>query len=777
METRYFKKPDGVIDFEDVFRRHPEESFVGRQRINAEIDDFLKAKAVKSPYLFIQGESGIGKTALMANYVRCKRDEYIHYFIEFGTDTTRSQTFVDHLYYSLCWKYGRRDHDPGGHPITPAVLKNEVWKISKDLLKADEVQAVFIDSLDESFCQRVPEDPGAIADVINTIRFPANFRVVITSSRNILEGNELRALAETSRPLKMFGQDEENRPDVEQYLRKAVCEEGIADDALGRLVDACEGNFRYAELSVSSIVEEGLQIDSILRGMPNGLWLLYGSALQRIHRQVGDSTYQNIRKAVFLITVASQPLSTWCIRDILGLDEIESSSLFGPLEQFLDLSMYDSMPHKCRWSHKSFQQRVNNGYMSETDRQETLERLADYTERQVAEVAHNPEIAQLLVGYPKHCMTLGNARLIRFMKTHLREYLYSSTACGQSKAQLLLNLSFFIAASIKIRLLDHFAFFTLVYLAYDLAQGPEITGRPIRERIINMVGDKSFGGKRLTELLPEIDSSDYLARYNAHKAIKCFEERWGHVFRVGTAIEAGIALMRTRTGDFEDGDELGIDFLSLLMSMSPPLYLIIKDNYNLADIIVVCERCCTSWFSPDDIDEGELIGAASPTSTKATERTDQTPAKSEYKEALYIIYEDWSDPKPVDDEQELKDYLGSKDPKDYDIWVKEPGDYYHLGKSVSIRGWGKLLKTMLQSAHTNVVYLVDLYIAIGMHCSGDELVNPENLRRLRRELSVCNVAFGKCINSKKNSRWKYEDRPHFRFPKRFRYCYIEDVRG
>ena len=193
MNSKKLHKPIEIINFDDVFQTHPYETYINafkRKKIFETIDCFTSTSEVKSPYLIVEGESGIGKTALLANYIYSKnqdrREEFIYYFIKNNTSTATAQTFIEHIYYSLCWKYKLGEMRFSlNKPISSIELKNLIWQISKNELKNGKFQVIIIDALDESFEGNYIVPIESILQVLNVINFPNNYRIIISSSRAI----------------------------------------------------------------------------------------------------------------------------------------------------------------------------------------------------------------------------------------------------------------------------------------------------------------------------------------------------------------------------------------------------------------------------------------------------------------------------------------------------------------------------------------------------------------------------------------------------------------
>lgn len=189
----------------------------------------------------------------------------------------------------------------------------------------------------------------------------------------------------------------------------------------------------------------------------------------------------------------------------------------------------------------------------------------------------------------------------------------------------------------------------------------------------------------------------------------------------------------------------------------------------------LCDQ--TKEYSVDKENEGKSQRVTGITSAQAYKGTEPKVLPAELK-PIYMVYENWSDPQPFYEEQELNEFLREKDikPSDYDIWVEEPGQYFSKGKPVEFkRTLRKLLKVLLCSKGKRIVRLHDMYEAVDrLPCELTDMTDKSHLAKLRRYLSDCNVAFKSCINSRSDTRWLTESNdPCFKIVKEFSYLYIE----
>lgn len=372
------KKPIQIKDFEYVFRQHPKKSFVGRKRIIKEIDSFLKAKNVMSPFLIIQGESGIGKTALMANYVRPKKKEIIHYFIKYGvTGLIDPLSFANHLYYALSELYKLElDNTVYSIPDKTKLLNDRLEEITKKCQKSAATQAIFIDALDESIVDRDLPRTETIVRVLNALSFDDKFRIVITTSRKLPEMT-FSSLDVTPKRLFMKDDKEEYLADVEDYFRKNLSLKNFSKENIQELVESSKGNFQYAILAVKMLKENEVTVSWLIENTPRGLFELYDVKFKHIAERVNKETFNNIRSVMRTISLLNWIPTPETICDILHIDYSYIVAVFGPLEQFFDFGVYLD-ENICRWHNHSFHK-----YILSPERISKIER-----KRLIGEIVH-----------------------------------------------------------------------------------------------------------------------------------------------------------------------------------------------------------------------------------------------------------------------------------------------------------------------------------------------------------------------------------------------------
>jgi hypothetical protein len=349
-------KPIQIKDFSYVFERHPKESFVaiGRRReIFNEIDKFLKADTVQSPYLFIIGESGIGKTALMANYIRDKQDDIIHYFIEYDRrDLLYPDVFIKHLYCSLGRKFNLQDDNLIVNILDLIELLNRrIQNVCSEYLKGNNIQAIFIDALDECLVYNniKPFQIESICEVINILEFANNFRVIISCSSKMKRFINLYS----NNTVQMTNSDD-NNIEIEHYLRNKLPIKYQASSNIQKFIEASEGNFQFVVFSLQLFINDNDDsISTFIQRLPKGINNLYNYAISELE-SIYDSNEQNISKNILsLISLLPNALTSDLICDICSINPGKNNQILKTIRVFLNLSQNLNINNTLRWQHIS----------------------------------------------------------------------------------------------------------------------------------------------------------------------------------------------------------------------------------------------------------------------------------------------------------------------------------------------------------------------------------------------------------------------------------------
>jgi hypothetical protein len=255
--------------------------FVGRDKLLADIAGGISDPEVPSGYVTVQGEPGIGKTALMAELIR--REGYVHHFNSRPLGITSARAFLSNLCAQLIVRY-RLDY-----AALPAQATEDGGFLLRLLDEASEQRAaggppvvVAIDALDEADDVGLPA--GANRLFLPPV-LPAGVFIVVTTRPQY----DYRLYVESRRDIHIRENGAENLQDVRAYITAFVTRNAARmtsqirawattdDQFVDMLVTKSEGNFMYLVHVLRDIRDGSGALRSInsLNQLPQGLRAYY----------------------------------------------------------------------------------------------------------------------------------------------------------------------------------------------------------------------------------------------------------------------------------------------------------------------------------------------------------------------------------------------------------------------------------------------------------------------------------------------------------------------
>ncbi|MEZ4863422.1 MAG: ATP-binding protein [Caldilineaceae bacterium] len=230
--TQYFQQPDYAtladlyVPPDAVYERVRSREFVGRRWLIAQIDAFLRDPRRKSGVLMLEGEAGVGKSALMAHLVQQRN--YLHLFAEQlpgdanvirALQSLGSQLVTRHQLH----EYTQRDTLPAiaGFPD----FLERLLRAAAARLPADQKIVIVCDGLDEA----------GVAANGNVFGLPQ----VLPEGVYLLLAQRPQPVAlsfknATAQIIRLDPAGAENQEDVQAYLRQAAHQPAIAQQLAER---------------------------------------------------------------------------------------------------------------------------------------------------------------------------------------------------------------------------------------------------------------------------------------------------------------------------------------------------------------------------------------------------------------------------------------------------------------------------------------------------------------------------------------------------------------
>ncbi|MEG4346645.1 ATP-binding protein [Microcoleus sp. A003_D6] len=249
------------------------EGFVGRQYVFDKIENFLTNKP--NGYFTIEGDPGMGKSTILAEYVR--RHECVAHFNDRLGSINRTSQFLESVCTQLIAKYRLPYSElPPDANQNKAFLEKLLSEVSEQL-KPGERLVIVVDALDEVDL----ESQDKSANILYLPRYlPKNVYFVISRRRGV----DLLFVVDTPKHLfDLMAKEYADRSlqDVQTYIRQHVNQHErlrqwieanslTVEDFITQLADKSENNFMYLRCVLVEI-EDGIYQDSTIESLPQGL--------------------------------------------------------------------------------------------------------------------------------------------------------------------------------------------------------------------------------------------------------------------------------------------------------------------------------------------------------------------------------------------------------------------------------------------------------------------------------------------------------------------------
>jgi hypothetical protein len=334
--------------------------FTGREHVFQAIDDFLAKYS--SGYLTIEGEPGLGKSAILAEYVR--RTNCVAHFNVRSLGIVRASQFLENVCAQLIADRGLP------YVALPADATQDGAFLDRLLREAMEAQpderlVIAVDALDEA-------DPASQGSCSNLLCLPPTLPegvYFIMTKRPV----EISLVAQAPQePLDLMAFPAENRNDVERFLARCTerpqvqawiqrQKEPTAAAFVKDLADLSEDNFMYLRHVVPAI-ERGQYQDLSIDKLPLGLEQYYFDHWTWMGMR--DEVLPKLKiRIVYILSEVRQPVSARMVYDILvynkfDVDILDVQNVLTEWRQF-----FDAQPtsESMRWSvyHASFRDFLN----------------------------------------------------------------------------------------------------------------------------------------------------------------------------------------------------------------------------------------------------------------------------------------------------------------------------------------------------------------------------------------------------------------------------------
>jgi hypothetical protein len=328
------------------------EGFVGREFVFSEIELFFQEQS--KGYFIIEADPGIGKSAIVAEFVR--RNSCIVHFNNRSEGITSAEEFLRCVCIQLIKGY-QLSHSTD---IQPENLRNgnffsNLLEEVTGKLQSGERLVIAVDALDEV-------DLSSQSKGANVLYLPQSLpeNVFFVVTKRPLQ---LPLRVNDQKRFNLMRYEAENQQDVQAYIGQRIRRSQLLQQWIHRqslkdeefvttLATKSESNFEYLR-HVLPAIENGDYQDLNIEKLPQGLENYYEDHLERMEMNA-DPLLEVKIKIVYLLATALEPVSRgWIVRRLDTQNPISVVQILKEWDQFLREQQVD---HETRYSlyHSSF---------------------------------------------------------------------------------------------------------------------------------------------------------------------------------------------------------------------------------------------------------------------------------------------------------------------------------------------------------------------------------------------------------------------------------------
>jgi hypothetical protein len=333
-------------------------TFVGRDFILEAINGRLADPSFHSGYIVIQGEPGIGKTALMAHLVLTH--DCPHHFNIALQNIRTTAGFLDNMCAQLIVKYGLR------HDTFPEDARSHSGFLNTVLHEAANASTgkrviIVVDALDEA----EPDPSGVTNPLMLPPSLPDGVIFIVTARPKTAE----RLVVDHREDLYLREDDLENLQDVRRYIEAFIAEfhadmelrsrEWEMDLAtfIDTLINRSEGNFMYLVHVLRDIRMGRLSRSTVNRMdvLPKGLRAYYQQHWRLMQAQDRDRFERYYSPVVCMLATVREAVAIDQVQEWTGIDPMHISAVINEWIDFLNVERKPDGGCQYRVYHASFQ--------------------------------------------------------------------------------------------------------------------------------------------------------------------------------------------------------------------------------------------------------------------------------------------------------------------------------------------------------------------------------------------------------------------------------------
>jgi len=337
------KQPRGDrgVFFDALVANHVQ-GFIGRDFVFEKVNTFLETH--DRGYFALEGEPGIGKTAIIANLT--DRYGYVHHFNSVSMGITSAGQFLDSVRTQLVTRYHlpAADFPADATPRGGSYLSRLLNEASKKVAAAEKL-VVLVDALDEATPSSAsanplflpPDLPQAVFFILTGRPDQFAMRANVPYSKFILDPSS----PENELDIRIYVRENVERMHLHGVVKSlGVTEERFVEALLRR----SEGNFMYLRYVLPAIQADPSLYDHPDK-LPQGLTEYYRDHWRRVRADTDSAMWERCVKIIYVLCEAEQAVSLEWIAKYSKETPFLAEEALSRWRQFLDTGPIGGKTH------------------------------------------------------------------------------------------------------------------------------------------------------------------------------------------------------------------------------------------------------------------------------------------------------------------------------------------------------------------------------------------------------------------------------------------------